>query len=101
MPPEGRQGPSYDGNPQNLVRHRPEPDSPPSIAVWEITLRCDLGCRHCGSRAGRVRKDELSLTEALDLVHQLAELGLQEVALIGGEFYMRDDWDRIAAEIDR
>jgi len=71
------------------------------FAVWEITLRCDLGCRHCGSRAGRVRKDELSTAEALDLVHQLADFGLKEVTLIAGEFYMRDDWDLIAAEIDR
>jgi len=91
----------YDGDPRTLARWRPHAVSPPSIAVWEITLRCDLGCRHCGSRAGRVRKNELTTAEALDLVHQFADLGLKEVTLIGGEFYMRDDWDRIAAEIDR
>ncbi len=34
-------------------------------------------------------------------MHQLADLGLKEVTLIGGEFYLRDDWDAIAAEIDR
>jgi radical SAM protein with 4Fe4S-binding SPASM domain len=64
----------------------------PIIAVWEITLRCDLACRHCGSRAGAARPDELSTEEALDLVRQLAELGTREVALIGGEAYLRDDW---------
>jgi MoaA/NifB/PqqE/SkfB family radical SAM enzyme len=91
----------YDGDPKRLARWRPPANSPPSIAVWEITLRCDLGCRHCGSRAGRAREDELSTAEALALVHELADLGLQEVTLIGGEFYLRDDWDRIAAEITR
>jgi radical SAM protein with 4Fe4S-binding SPASM domain len=91
----------YDGDPQRLARWRTLSESPPSIAVWEITLRCDLGCRHCGSRAGRARAGELTIAEALDLVHQLADLGLKEVTLIGGEFYLRDDWDRIAAEIDR
>jgi radical SAM protein with 4Fe4S-binding SPASM domain len=91
----------YDGDPQALARWRPHETSPPSIAVWEITLRCDLGCRHCGSRAGRARQDELSTAEAIDLVHQFADLGLKEVTLIGGEFYLRDDWDRIAAEVDR
>ncbi|MFZ3354074.1 MAG: radical SAM protein [Xanthobacteraceae bacterium] len=101
MPLGERRSSKYDGRPHNLARWRPEQDSPPSIAVWEITLRCDLGCRHCGSRAGRVRKDELSAAEAFDLVHQFADLGLKEVTLIGGEFYMRDDWDLIAAEIDR
>jgi radical SAM protein with 4Fe4S-binding SPASM domain len=64
----------------------------PSYAVWEVTLRCDLSCRHCSSRAGRARADELSTAEALDLVAQLAELGVDEVVLIGGEVYLRDDW---------
>jgi radical SAM protein with 4Fe4S-binding SPASM domain len=73
----------------------------PIYAVWEITLRCDLACRHCGSRAGRERPDELTTEEALDLVRQLAELGVKEVTLIGGEAYLREDWTRIAAEIRR
>src|SRR5204863_6170475 len=42
----------------------------PIYTVWEITLRCDLACRHCGSRAGKARQDELSTGEALDLVAQ-------------------------------
>jgi radical SAM protein with 4Fe4S-binding SPASM domain len=91
----------YDGDPTALVRWRPHEDSPPSIAVWEITLRCDLGCRHCGSRAGHARENELNTAEALDLVHQLNGLGVQEVTLIGGEFYLREDWDQIAGEVHR
>jgi radical SAM protein with 4Fe4S-binding SPASM domain len=71
----------------------------PVYAVWEITLRCDLACRHCGSRAGRERPDELTTEEALDVVRQLADLGVKEVTLIGGEAYLREDWTRIAAEI--
>ncbi len=73
----------------------------PLYCVWEITLACDLGCGHCGSRAGTARPDELSTSEALDVVAQLADLGLQEVTLIGGEAYLRDDWAQIAAEIVR
>jgi radical SAM protein with 4Fe4S-binding SPASM domain len=64
----------------------------PVYAVWEVTLKCDLACRHCGSRAGRERPDELTTAEALDLVRQMAELGVKEVTLIGGEAYLRDDW---------
>ena len=71
----------------------------PILAVWEITLACDLACGHCGSRAGRARPDELSTAEALDLVDQLAELGVLEVVLIGGESYLRDDWCAIIARI--
>src|SRR6187397_2413326 len=51
----------------------------PLYAVWEITLRCDLACRHCGSRAGHARSDELTTEQCLDLVHQMADLGVKEV----------------------
>ncbi len=64
----------------------------PIYAVWEITLACDLACRHCGSRAGRERPDELTTPEALDLVDQMAALGVKETTLIGGEAYLRPDW---------
>lgn len=73
----------------------------PIYAVWEITLACDLACRHCGSRAGRARPDELSTAECLDLVRQMAALGVREVTVIGGEAYLREDWLEIVREIDR
>ena len=71
----------------------------PIYCVWEITLACDLACRHCGSRAGHARQDELSTEECLDVVRQLAELGVQEITLIGGEAYLREDWVEIVAAI--
>src|SRR5215471_4228025 len=71
----------------------------PIHAIWEVTLKCDLACRHCGSRAGRERPDELSPAEALDLVRQMADLGVLEVSLIGGEAYLRDDWLEIIAAV--
>lgn len=64
----------------------------PIYAVWEITLLCDLACRHCGSRSARARPDELTTAECLDIVDQLADLGCMEVVLIGGEVYLRPDW---------
>ena len=63
----------------------------PVDAVWEITLACDLSCRHCGSRAGKPRPDELTTEECFDVVDQLAALGVKEVILIGGEAYLRPD----------
>jgi radical SAM protein with 4Fe4S-binding SPASM domain len=71
----------------------------PVYCVWELTLACDLGCRHCGSRAGRARPGELSTSQCLDVVRELHELGVREVTLIGGEAYLRDDWDQIARAI--
>lgn len=70
-----------------------------SYAVWEITLACNLACSHCGSRAGKAREAELSTEEALDLVRQLDEVGIEEVTLIGGEAFLRRDWLTIAKAI--
>ncbi len=73
----------------------------PIYAVWELTLACDLACRHCGSRAGVARDDELTTSEARDLVRQMAALGVREVALIGGEVYLHPGWTEVVAEIRR
>jgi Y-X(10)_GDL-associated radical SAM protein len=64
----------------------------PVYAVWEITLKCDLKCHHCGSRAGKARPRELTTEECLDVIRQLARLGTREVTIIGGEAYLRQDW---------
>ncbi|CAM2010597.1 radical SAM/SPASM domain-containing protein [Acanthopleuribacter pedis] len=72
-----------------------------TYAVWEITLKCNLACAHCGSRAGDSRVDELSTAEAFDLIHQMADLGIKEVSLIGGEAFLRKDWLDLATEITR
>lgn len=67
-------------------------DRIPVHAVWEITLACDLKCRHCGSRAGKRRPQELTTTECLQVVADLERLGTRELTLIGGEAYLRKDW---------
>lgn len=72
-----------------------------SYAVWEITLKCNLACQHCGSRAGHTRTHELTTAEALNLVQQLADVGIQEVTLIGGEAFLRPDWLEIAQAITK
>jgi radical SAM protein with 4Fe4S-binding SPASM domain len=70
-----------------------------AYAVWELTLACNLGCVHCGSRAGDARERELTTAEALDLVRQMAEVGVAEVTLIGGEAFLRADWLEIVRAI--
>lgn len=71
----------------------------PIYVVWELTLSCDLACRHCGSRAGSARPDELELDEALVLVAELAQLGVREVTLIGGEAYLYPGWTQVIEAI--
>jgi radical SAM protein with 4Fe4S-binding SPASM domain len=67
--------------------------------VWELTLACNSRCVHCGSTAGQPRANELSSTEALALIAELATLGCQSVTLSGGEPLLRRDWPTLAAAI--
>ena len=70
-----------------------------SSCVWEITLSCSFSCKYCGSRAGKAQEGELSTAECLDVVRQLREMKLRRVNLIGGEVFMRPDWQIIVASL--
>jgi radical SAM protein with 4Fe4S-binding SPASM domain len=64
----------------------------PAYGVWELTLRCDQRCMHCGSRASRARPGELNLEQALQVVDDLKVLKTKEVILIGGEAYLHENF---------
>ncbi|MEK7271157.1 MAG: radical SAM protein [Planctomycetota bacterium] len=71
----------------------------PLYVVWELTLACNLRCRHCGSSAGASRHRELDAGEALTLAGDLATLGCERVTLMGGEPLLRPDWPAIAMRL--
>ena len=68
----------------------------PKLAVWETTLKCNMNCMHCGSKAGKERENELTTEECLDIAQQLIDMGLEQITLIGGEIFFKKDWDKIA-----
>src|SRR5580698_4230848 len=86
------QGATLDEGPRRRLSLRDQLDCVPVYVVWEITLACNLKCVHCGSRAGHRRAKELSTSECIDVVRQLAELGTREISIIGGEAFVRKDW---------
>lgn len=71
----------------------------PAYCVWELTLKCNMNCLHCGSRAGQARDNELSLDEALQVADDLIELGCQQLSLIGGEVFLYKGWEKIARRL--
>ena len=71
----------------------------PAYVVWELTLKCDQRCTHCGSRAADARSNELTTAEALGVVTQLAAMRTRELALIGGEAYLHEGFLEIIAAI--
>lgn len=71
----------------------------PVTGVWEITMGCNLRCKHCGSACENPLDDELTTQEALNLCDDIAELGFQWITLSGGEPTTRKDWDLIAKRL--
>ena len=67
--------------------------------VWEITLGCCFSCKYCGSKGGKAREGELTTEECIRVAKELYGLGCKRVSLIGGEVFMRPDWDIIAGTL--
>ncbi|MEW5722711.1 MAG: mycofactocin radical SAM maturase [Thermodesulfobacteriota bacterium] len=74
-----------------LTRIAREGLSAPVNLTWEVTLGCNLRCRHCLSAAGEPRSDELSTLECRAVVDELAALKVFQVNIGGGEPFLRED----------
>jgi radical SAM protein with 4Fe4S-binding SPASM domain len=68
----------------------------PENAVWELTLRCNMNCLHCGSSAGRARANELTVEECLPVADDLLRLGCNRITFIGGEIFLYRGWEKVA-----
>jgi radical SAM protein with 4Fe4S-binding SPASM domain len=71
----------------------------PHTCVWELTLACNLRCKHCGSVAGKRRTEELSLDACLRVADELVALGCQRITLIGGEPTLYPDWHLVGRRL--
>lgn len=68
--------------------------SVPLNALFELTYRCNLACRHCYvADGGGV---ELGTAEVKTALDELAEAGTLFLTFSGGEFMLRKDWIEIA-----
>lgn len=64
--------------------------------LWSITGKCNYRCRHCYMDAPKGKFGELTTQEALNLIDQMAECGILQVDLTGGETFIRKDlWQLI------
>ncbi len=69
------------------------------LCVWELTLKCNMRCLHCGSVAGKPRENELTIEECFVIADELLELGCKQVTFIGGEVFLYKGWERIARRL--
>ena len=68
----------------------------PFLVVWDFTHKCNLRCNHCYSKSGAIKEEELSTKEAIDVVDQLAQVGVTALAFSGGEPLSRKDFFEVA-----
>jgi MoaA/NifB/PqqE/SkfB family radical SAM enzyme len=67
----------------------------PVYAHWGITHRCNLTCKMCGIwRYGR-KDEELTLDQVEVLAKRLKRMGVIQLALGGGEPFVRDDLEEL------
>ena len=59
--------------------------------AWNVTYACNYRCEVCFTDAGEERKRELNPREALAAVDSIAETGVRDVLISGGEPFMRKD----------
>lgn len=74
--------------------HRPTVtvgEPPLSIAYYAITDGCNLRCPYCYASSEKCLPGELTHTESLDLVSQIAAMGTKTLVFTGGEPMLRKD----------
>lgn len=69
--------------------------------LWELTLRCNLNCMHCGSVAGPSRQKELNLSECLRIADEIILLECKELTFIGGEIFLYEGWEFVANHLSK
>ena len=64
----------------------------PVNVTWEMTLKCNLRCKHCLSASGKEAPQELSFGECCRTIDRLAAMKVFQVNIGGGEPFIRDDF---------
>lgn len=72
----------------------------PLTIQWEITGACNLNCIHCYADAtNKPLKGELTSKQIYSWIDQFSKYGIQNIHLLGGEPFMREDITEIIEKI--
>ena len=73
-----------------------------NMVHWSVTGACNLRCRHCFMSAPDAKHGNPSFEELMNVVDQLAECGIFEAGITGGEPLIRQDfWQVIDALLEK
>ncbi|AZR74542.1 hypothetical protein BBF96_14795 [Anoxybacter fermentans] len=64
----------------------------PLAIDFDLTLKCNLNCLHCNVTGGKSLDNEMTTEQVMDVLDQLYNAGVYNIALTGGELLCRKDW---------
>ncbi len=76
---------------------KPQPTGVPVVIVWNFTNRCNLNCLHCHQDSHPIpNQSELTTSQALKVIDNMADAGISILTFSGGEPLMRPDIYEVA-----
>ena len=75
------------------MRDKSISDAPPGSVYFVTGDKCNLNCVYCYAESSpwRSTTDDLSTTEAIEMIDQISDLGVQTIVFTGGEALLRKD----------
>ena len=73
----------------------------PSLVQWMATLRCGLSCAHCLAVSRESGFADMPLEKVRGLIDQVAQMGVGEFLLTGGEPLVREDLGEVIEYLGR
>ena len=67
----------------------------PSDISLDITLKCNLRCKHCYAEASALREDPLSMKDYLRILKDVRDAGVLKVVFTGGEPLVQPDFFKL------
>ena len=71
----------------------------PSMVTLMLTNHCATRCRYCYADTTTAVNNPLSSTRIFNLIHEAAQMQVQQVNLMGGEVFLHKDWQHILKEL--
>ena len=68
---------------------------------WSITENCNCNCKHCYVSSPIKKSYDISLDECKKIIKQIADCGIMNISLTGGEALLREDFFLIIDELKK
>lgn len=72
----------------------------PTVVQLELTLECNMGCKHCFNHGGVPRTEMMTTDEFKDIIYQLKEMEIFSLFFTGGEPTLHPDFLELVTYTD-